>query len=436
MAMTIEQQRALALARARQRAQQVAPEIVHRGNILPIDRDTAGGLHFNIHSGLTGAVENVFKPPGFSYEQMQTDPAAKQEAVEWATNAAMVASPVNPAVRSGERAIAGVTQALRRQSTPAPTAEALRAAGAEGFDKARDMGVDYAASSVAQVASALRANLEKEGVLAELAPKSFSIIKKLETPPSGSTGSLAGLHAARRAFNNAAKDFANPTEQLAAKQAVGELDKFIQTADPATVVAGPAAAAGETFGEALGNYAASKRSDRLTGVEDAADLRAAAANSGRNLDNSVRQRIASLLLNPKARAGYSPEEIAAIEKITMGTVVRNRVRDIGNYAGGGGGRESAVASGVGGVLGYLIGGPEWAAIAATATPAIGTGARTAANAMTRRSLSRADELVRMRSPLYEQMQEEAPSVAAPTAMRAAMLKALLLSMENRKSGGF
>ena len=55
--------------------------------------------------------------------------------------------------------------------------------------------------------------------------------------------SLTGLHAAKRAFRNAARDFTNPTEQMAASKIMDALDRFVKEPDPATVVAGPAAAA-------------------------------------------------------------------------------------------------------------------------------------------------------------------------------------------------
>jgi hypothetical protein len=331
--------------------------------------------------------------------------------------------------------VAGAAQNFRRVEPQVPTAEELKAAGSAGYNAARDMGVDFRSRAVADMAATVRAGLEADGVLNELAPKSFSILSKLESPPANSVAPLSGLDAARKALRNAAQDFSNPTERLAASRIISALDRFTENPDPAAVVAGPAVSAGERLAAARGDYAAAKRSEQLAGIGDAADLRAASANSGRNLDNATRQRIASLLLKPKARAGYSPEEIAAIEKISTGNWGRNRVRDVGNLFGGGGGLGQMLTTAAGAVPGVMVGSPEAAGVGAVAAPMVGVGAKSLANALTRRALERADELVRQRSPLYRARGAAAPSEAAPTAGREAILKALLLQLQSQRAGG-
>lgn len=104
-----------------------------------------------------------------------------------------------------------------------------------------------------------------------------------------------------------------------------------------SVLAGPADLASSTFKDARGNYAAEARSSQLTGIADKADLNAAVTNSGLNLDNATRQRVASVLNNPKLIAGFSPEEIAALNEVARGTPTRNAIRFVGNLLGGGGG---------------------------------------------------------------------------------------------------
>src|SRR5690606_15883648 len=127
---------------------------------------------------------------------------------------------------------------------------------------------DFDAGAVRDLATGVRSDLFSAGLIEELAPKSFAILKRLESPPEGSVASLAGLDAARRALGNAARDFNNPTEQLVASRIIRALDGFTERPDPSSVVAGPAAAAGAVLKDARGNIAAQKRSDRITGLEE------------------------------------------------------------------------------------------------------------------------------------------------------------------------
>jgi hypothetical protein len=53
-----------------------------------------------------------------------------------------------------------------------------------------------------------------------------------------------------------------------------------------------------------------------------------------------------------------------------------------------------------------------------------------ANALAKRSLSKADELMRMRSPLYQEALANAQTIPANLASRAAVAKALLMGAMN------
>lgn len=430
--MTPEQQRAIAIAKARAAAESAPPEKpVYSGGILPFSKDAEGNVSFDSNAGLLGTIKRAFTLPGEVYEG-KVDPLS-DEGIGRAFEMGATLSPANPAVRSGELAVPGVKNALRPPDLTPPTAEALKAAGAAGYDAARDMGVHYSSDAVARVAEAARRSMEADGILDELAPKTFSILDKLGNPPAGSTAPLAGLEAARRGLGNAGKDFTNPTEQLAAHRVSEAIDEFIQGGDPASVVAGPAAAAARTIEDARGNYAAGMRSDKLTGVEEAADLRAGAANSGLNLDNSVRGRIASLLLNPKAAAGFSAEERGLLEEVAKGTPTRNAIRYVGNLLGGGGGLGTAV---VGGGAGLYSGSAAIAAALSVGLPVAGFAAKRGANALTRRALGAADEAGRSRSPLYRQMQEAVPKEIPDAARReaiAAVVRALMLPQPDQRS---
>lgn len=404
-------------------------KVVERGSILPFTKYSDGTWdNFDWkNSGILGSVFGAVTAPGDVYNGKMA-PGGEQ-AIGRAADLAGIISPVNPAVRAGDFALApGVLKDSQQSKVAVPTSEQLRAAGSSGFGKARGMGVDFSGKAVRDLATGVRSQLEQDGILGELAPKTFSVLKKLESAPEGSVAPLQGIEAARRAFGNAAKDFSNPTEQLAARRIVEAIDKFVANPDPASVVAGPAAEAGKLMSESRANWAASKRADSLTGIADRADLRAAAANSGRNLDNTIRQRVADVLINPKLSAGFTEAERAALEEVVRGTPTRNAARTLGNVLGGGGGLGTVVTGSAGGMgVGMATGGPVGAAIGATVPPLVGVASKTAANRMTSSALSAAEKQTRMRSPLFQALMQKAGLEAAPVGGKEALLKALLAS---------
>lgn len=435
--MSPEQERALAMARARQRMAESAPaggqDKSYTGSILPFSRDAQGNVSFDSNAGLLGSVKRAFMLPGdvMAGEVDPNSPEGRARAMEFAGTF----SPMSTAVRAGEAVVPGVANTLRKADVKPPTAVQLSEKAAADYDALRGMNVDYSSQAVQSLARELQSGLEQDGVIAELAPKTFTILGKLQSAPEGSVAPLSGLDAARRTFGRAANDFQNPTEQLAAQRAREGLDQFISEPPPAAVVAGNAEDAARTILEARGNYAAAKRSDRLTGIQEDADLRAAAANSGQNGGNAIRQRIASLIQNPKKAAGYTKEEVDQLRKVVEGSRFANTTRYVGNLLGGGGGLGQMLTSAVGAAGGGAAAGGAGAALGVAIPVAVGTASKRISNALTERALAEADAATRRRSPLYEAMLQQAPVEAQLSPKTEAVIRALILSQQNQNGGG-
>lgn len=394
-----------------------APSPAYSGSVLPFSRDAAGNVSFDSNAGILGSVKRALSLPG-DVATGRVDPYSDQ-GKDRAMELAGFANPINPAVRAGAQAIPGAALTKTVPSpVRAPTVDDLYAAASGGYERARSMGVDYSAGAVSKAAQSIRSTLEADGILGELAPKSFSILQKLEQPPQGAVAPLSGLEAARRALNNAKRDFTNPTEQLAAQRISEGIDRFVAEPSPGSVVAGPAAEAARTIKEARGNYAAASRSDKLSGIEEGAELRAAAANSGANLDNAVRQRVRAILDNPKQRAGFTDDELGALKSVVMGTATGNTLRRVGNLLGGGGGLGMALTGTIGGAVGGSAGGPAGMA-AGILAPLVGMAAKKGGDAITRRGLLAVDEATRMRSPLGQGLLSAAPQQIKRESLRAA-----------------
>ncbi len=418
---------------ARREAAAAQPDKSYTSTILPLSRDREGNVSFDSNAGILGALKDAFMLPGDAMAG-KVDPTS-DEGIGRALNFAGAVSPLNPGVRSGDMVVPGVKGAFKDAKVEPPTQDMLRSASRRSYDELRGLGVDYSTASVNGLSGEIQTALTKDGIIGTLAPKTYSILDQLSASPEGSVASLDGLTAARKAFSNAARDFTNPTEQLAAQRAIQSIDGFLAKSDPASVVAGQADKVAPLLRDANANYAAFKRSQTITDLEDAAQLRANAANSGANGGNTTRQRVASLLLNDKASAGFGAEDVAALRAVNEGSVAANTTRRVGNMLGGGGGI-GASAIGLGGAgIGAMTGDPAIAAAGAS-LPLAGAISRELSNVLTERALRSVDKSTRKRSPLYEEMVKQAGKDPKTPEVSAALIRALLISQAANGGGGW
>ncbi len=411
----------------------------YSGQIFPFSVDAQGNKQFDSNAGILGAVKRAFMLPGDVYtgkeQVMGPDGNVTPDMIGRSLEFATTFSPSTPGLRVGEKIIPGESKTGRRPDIEPPSAQALYDEASRNYKAMRDSGVDYASDAVKTMAEAVKFKLEENGFDAEVAGKTHRILDKLANPPENSVASVKGLHSARKTFGKISQNYNDPTDQSAASQALRGLDEFIGSDDPAAVVAGTAADAANSLKAGNANFAAGKRSDTITGIDRAADLRAAAANSGANTGNAIRQRVVSALLNKKTLSGFSPEEIASLETIAKGTVPQNLTRRVGNLLGGGGGMGQMLTAAVGGATGGAAAGPGGAAIGALAPTLLGQGSKELSNILTQRALEQADRLVRTRSPLYEAMQKAAPLEANRQLVSNALVRAMLMSRQQSNSGG-
>ncbi|QRY69169.1 hypothetical protein JVX98_13185 [Ensifer sp. PDNC004] len=403
------------------------PPVVERGMLLPISKDAEGNVSFDSDSGLLGALKRVVMLPGEAMKG-EIDPNSP-EAIGRAAEFALTFSPINPAMRAGELAIPGVRNSLARADIDPPTAAALKAEAKTGFKAMRDSGVDYRAKAVEELARKIKGELETEGLIGEVAPKTHGVLDRLTSAPEGSVANISGLAAARKSFRQARKDFNNPSDQEAAAQAVGGLDEFISNPGAESVLSGSADEAAKLLRDANANWAASKRTGYLGGLETSAQRRAAAANSGQNLGNAIRQKAASALEKPRDVAGFNAAEKRAIEGVVQGDRVTNVTRSLSNMLGGGGGLGATAASTAGAVGGYMASGSPALTVAGAMLPLVGVGLRASSNRMTENALEEAIRLTAKRSPLYEKMIREAPLEAVLPSKTVNALRALILGTQ-------
>jgi hypothetical protein len=388
--------------------------------------DMAGGLY--------GAAKRIVTAPGDAMAGKFN--ALGPEGRERATEFAGAVSPMSAASRAGE------LMKMRKVIPDAPTAEELAKATSAGYNKMRESGVSVTSEALRDFAANLKQKLA-EGFHSDATdPKTFAKLDEIAAGPAGSYVDIGFLDKFRQKLG----EIAGGDESRSATLAIKELDGFLDNlapqsvrtdtqalALPGSVEAGSGVGAREAIDilkQARGNAAAGFRSDAVTGLERSVENRAASVNSGQNVGNTIRSRLASLLDKNNGTRGWSPEEIQAAEGIVRGDRTMNTARYIGNLLGGGGGAGQTLTGVMGAGVGGAYGGLTGAALGAS--PAlVGAGSRAAYNRMARNRLNALDELIRSRSPLAEQRKAAAGSEPVVSDRAAALARLLAISSQEQ-----
>lgn len=314
---------------------------------------------------------------------------------------------------------------------PAPSKADIKAAAEGDYKVARNMGAELDSQAFGNLARTIKSQIQGPdiGITSRRAPDTFAALSDLEAAPPGSKVTIENVHALRQELRDIASDPMAGSDRKAAGHALDQLEQYMANPPAKDVIAGDPTAAWKLTRQADANYQASKLADLLDKKQFRSELRAHAANSGMNLANTIRQRIADILLNPKELRGFSADERKLMESIVHGTPTENSIRAISNVLGGGGGLGSAVTSGMGAFAGAMTAGLPGAAAGAMA-PVVGAGMKLLSNRMALNRVGQLNEMVRARSPLAQtpivsNAQAAAPYISGPIGQRAAIARALL-----------
>jgi hypothetical protein len=310
-------------------------------------------------------------------------------------------------------------------SVAAPSVGELKAAARAGYQNPTVAAVDIDPKSVSLLSSKIENDLAKQGFRPRLTPGVFDEVKSLVPPQGVSAVKVADIDAARKALGQYSKmtDITGkPTpDAAAASNAIRHINDYLPNLAAGDVLAGDAPAAAQILKDAVGNWGAAKRADQVDLQLTRADRQAAKSGSGSNIENSMRQRIATLLDNPKRTIGYSDAEKQAMESIVRGTATRNALRKVGKLGFGDG-------------LSLLL--HEGAAFntggASVPVGIAGTIARKAGEALTARAGRNLSDMVRSRSPLATSNQGQAAVAQALMGNSTAPLSALVPAAEISK----
>ena len=424
-------------------------------SLVPATRYEPGGWQFDSNAGMLGAgkralgaVYNGVTWPGRVMTGQSppppsgsgADPSSTEDPVRAAEYSFDAVAPFAGGDLAGSApGVGALGRAARPGDIPAPTIPELVSTAKGQYDAADALGVMYHPDAIGAMADEAKYYLNNKNFIPPNAPATHALLSKLSDPGNVAPVRLSDLDSARQRFGDIAygKGYSNQ-DQAAAGITIGKIDDFISSAgapdikgpgerfDQNPVLAGPAAAAGDLYDQARGNIAASKRSELLQNTATEAGQRTNSIYSGRNFDNTLRQKFRPLLSpNSSALDAFTPEERAAVDNINTGSTPRNVLRTVSNMTGGKLGMPATIAGTAALVSANEAGvpGAMWAA----AVPAAGTVANAGANALANRSFKAADELVRQRSPLFQERLKGATAYpyAAPysNTLRASALQA-------------
>ena len=399
------------------------PPEQYRGAVIPASLDEQGNAQFDSDAGLVGVAKRVVTTPR-DVISGELDPMSR-EGMGRMLEAAAIMSPASAATRA-----AGTT--IRPTSRPAPTQAELKAASDAGYKRAADMGVEYSAPAVQKFAQEVEEALYARSSLPDSNPELFRLLKSIrEQPPGSVSARLQELDQFRMRLGELAGD-PSRAKAGAAQLAQRMLDDFLDNPGTSGVMvrtpAGGAATAPsvpgqaypstypaaqeaiETLKAARGNAAANFRSGDLMQMEYIANLRRLAANSGRNYDNTTRQRLTGILQYANRARGFNDVEKQAIESIIKGGKIKEALRYIGNLLGAGGGWGQSATTIAAGTGGYVAGGGVGGMIGMAVPAIVGNVAKSTANALTKSEVKVLDNLIRSRSPLAAEQQAAAPMI--------------------------
>jgi DNA-binding transcriptional regulator YbjK len=209
------------------------------------------------------------------------------------------------------------------------------------------------------------------------------------------------------------------------------IDDFIDAA-PGGPLAGEGA---EAINEARSLNSRLRKTELLEDLLHTADLRAAASGSGGNINNTIRAQLNRILTNPRMRAGFSDEELAAIEDVVRQGRGEDLLRLVGKLSPSGNGMMAALN------LGATAANPLMAI-----PGGVGLAAKTVADAGTRNKAAILRALVargdNARPPVFSPQDEQVAAALLPAQVAAnqnemdPIAKALLDQQRLKAAQGF
>lgn len=293
---------------------------------------------------------------------------------------------------AGGAGYAAAEKVLPSNATKAvpPTTEQIGEMSRAAYKDAREAGAIIGPQPLQRVGEDFKGWLANFGYDPALQPKVGVLLDRI-----GKAGqeniTAEGVDILRKIAVNVAKD-GNPSERVIAGELIGRLDDMMENLGASDVIQGNADEAAKAFTRARDLWKTFRKSELIDNLVTKAEDQALSTNSGGNIQNTIRQKLRSILDNPKTARLFTDEEKDAIRSIVRGTATQNALRIIGRLAPSSNSWLGPILGGMG-AGGYAAGGLPGAAIA-VGVPAAGTAAKAGATALTQGAVNRLSNMVR------------------------------------------
>ena len=365
-------------------------------------------------------------------------PAALREYADVEDPYALMASSLVGAVLGGKAtsAAGNVGRAavdLPRMATT-PTTTEIRNQAQRAYRQAEAAGVTYDPAAVTQFGDDLATTLRREGFDADLHPKASAALRRIqEAGQPAAPGAAAApvsfedLDILRRVARGARLS-TDADERRIGRMIIEKLDDFALRPPSNAVVSGDEKAAGTAIREARSLWSRMSKSSEIEDLVENAKL--SAQGVGGRMDEAIRAQFASLArdINKGRNPGFTPEEVANIERIAKGETMRFGTRAVSALAPSSTLRGlTTAATQAGGIA--LAANDPYAAAFAIPTMAVGMGARGARNAMAQIDAARLAAGVRRGDVT-------APFAARPVPLVSPTLQQILYQTEPEPANAF
>lgn len=363
------------------------PEWRAPGTLVPIQFNTKGGARLAVPQ-LATDVWNAIQAPGRAlageYDELPIDPQTGAVApfdprmMDDAANLASMVSPISPASRLALPAAAGSRATAK---LPTPEIDDLYAAKAAAYQTVDKLGARYSDEAIDGLYGDMIRRASVGSISETRHPKAYSMLVDLQQNPRSMT--LTELDQLRQVIR---RDLVggDAAEAHFGREFIAAIDDFIEKAGPGQISGVTGQTANFAITTARKANSVLRKSETLQDALEAARLRAASSGSGGNIDNSIRQELRKIVLSPKKSMGFTPAELAMMEKIIEGGgKLQDVLRKLGKLSPSGSGLMAAL--GIGGTMANPL---------AAVVPAVGLAAKAVSDRATQGGVQNLTNTVR------------------------------------------
>jgi len=221
-----------------------------------------------------------------------------------------------------------------------PELDDLKAAKNALYQKADDQGAVYSPEQLAGLYQGVQDAIPNQG-LGRITSRTHPTTMAMQRQMAGqgdNAATLTELDRLRQLSGSAS--VTNPADQRLSGIIRQNIDEFTEATAPSA-----GGDASQILKQARAANSRFRKSEMIDEAITKGTRRAQSTGSGGNTQNAIRQNIRAILDNPKKRRGYTPDEIAQMDRVVAGSGMQNLTRTIGKLSPEGNGLMTALGIG-------------------------------------------------------------------------------------------